>query len=189
MCWFHGYPEMKELIDRYEIPLNCVFYPKNPAFIPELFRKMRREFQLNDPYREELIDGYIKELLIRISRSVKMGASASSLNFKEQKRMRDIRLEVLSHPEKKWTVAEMAQKAMLSPSRFHAVYKELFHNSPVNDLIAARIELAKAILLTDDGANMVTVAEKLGYNNQYHFIRQFKSVVGITPGAFQKNNR
>ena len=32
-------------------------------------------------------------------------------------------------------------------------------------------------------------AEMLGYNDQYHFIRQFKSFTGISPGKYRKSNR
>ena len=29
-------------------------------------------------------------------------------------------------------------------------------------------------------------AEQTGYNNPYHFIRQFKQIVGMTPGKIRK---
>ena len=30
------------------------------------------------------------------------------------------------------------------------------------------------------------LAEELGYNDQYHFIRQFKARTGLTPGLYRK---
>ena len=43
-------------------------------------------------------------------------------------------------------------------------------------------------MLMDRDATLVCVAEKLGCKNQYLFIRRFKSVTGITPGTYRKEN-
>lgn len=189
MSWTHNPVDIEKLIKKYEIPLNCVFYLSNSAVLPELFQKMRKEFRLRDPYREELLDIYTEELLIKLSRYTKHKDEMLPINSRAQKKMRDLRWAVLSHPEKNWTVEEMANVVMLSPSRFHAVYKQMFGSSPVKDVIRAKIDLAKSILLAEERINLTSIAEQLGYSNQYHFIRQFKSVTGVTPGTFQKNNR
>ena len=189
ILWTHNPRALRPLIEKYEIPLNCVFYPKNPAVLQELFRKMRNEFRLNDPYREELLDIYMEELLIKLSRYTKHSERMLSINGRLQRKMRDLRLNIFSNPEKKWVVEEMANSVLLSPSRFHAVYKQLFNTSPMKDVINAKIDMAKAILLAEDRPNIAIVAERVGYNNPYHFIRQFKSVVGVTPGTYQRNYR
>lgn len=189
MCWTHNPPQIKSLIKKYDIPLNCVFYLSNSSVMPEIFQKMRKEFRLGDPYREELIDVYTEELFIKLSRYTKHKEKMLPINSRAQKKMRDLRWEVLSHPEKNWTVEEMANAVTLSPSRFHAVYKQMFGTSPVKDVIHAKIDQAKSILLAEERINLTSVAEQLGYSNQYHFIRQFKSITGVTPGTYQKNNR
>jgi len=33
---------------------------------------------------------------------------------------------------------------------------------------------------------VAVVAERLGYSNTFHFIRQFRDVTGITPNAYRK---
>lgn len=64
----------------------------------------------------------------------------------------------------------------------------MFGASPHEDIIGAKVEQAKTILQMERDATLVCVAEKLGYKNQYHFIRRFKSVTGITPGTYRKEN-
>ncbi len=59
----------------------------------------------------------------------------------------------------------------------------------MQDLIDAKIGYAKSLLLSNDQLPLPDVAEKLGYNDQYHFIRQFKAVAGTTPGAYRKAKR
>ena len=130
----------------------------------------------------------MEELLIKLSRSIQEKPLAADINSKEAKLLQELRWQLLSKPEKNWTVEEMAKEVSLSVSRFHAVYKAMFGVSPIKDLIGAKVEQAKSVLLMDREATMISVAEKLGYKNQYHFIRQFKSVTGITPGAYRNEN-
>ena len=59
-----------------------------------------------------------------------------------------------------------------------------------SDCVAALHTLRKGnieeALLADRELNMAQLAEKLGYNDQYHFIRQFKAMTGMTPGSYRK---
>ena len=188
MHWMHDFVEIEGLIEKYQIPLNCVFYPRNPSFISDFFRKTRKEFCSNDPHREELLDCYVEELFVKLSRSLQ-DENKTEISDADQKKLQDLRWQVISQPEKRWTVADMAKMANLSTSRFHAVYKMLFDTSPVKDVIESKIDYAKNLLLMDEQANLLTVAERLGYKNQYHFIRQFKAITGMTPGAFRKQSK
>ena len=79
----------------------------------------------------------------------------------------------------------MAKKVNLSESHFFVLYKKFYGITPVADLINARINNAKNMLLFK---NMLIddIASELGYNNTTHFIRQFKSFVGITPSQYRK---
>lgn len=50
-----------------------------------------------------------------------------------------------------------------------------------------RISLAKSLLRSNQDMTLAETAEKLGYNDQYHFIRQFKAATGQTPGKYRRN--
>ena len=62
-------------------------------------------------------------------------------------------------------------------------------DEPMQDLIEARTEYAKSLLLQQSDLPLSAVAEKLGYHDQFHFIRQFRQKVGMTPGQFRKENQ
>lgn len=188
MNWTHNDVSVAPLIEKYGLPLGEVFYPRNPSFIPNIFRKMRDEFYSHNPYREELLDHYMEELLIQLSRSILDDDLNLQISDVAGKRMRELRWRWLSQPEKNWTVETMAEQACLSPSRFHAVYRAMFGSSPMKDVIHTKIDLAKTLLLSGEDMVLPTVAEKLGYKSQYHFIRQFKAVTGMTPGAYRRGN-
>lgn len=188
MNWMHNDVSIEVLLDKYEIPVGQVFYPENPGFLADSFRKMYREFNSNGTYKEELLDSYVEELLIKLSRSIHEAETAVPLSSNERKQLLRLRLEIVDNPQKQWTVTQMAERVSLSPSRFHAVYKALFDISPMADVINAKVDRAKTLLMMDEKAGILEISEKLGYSNQYHFIRQFKAATGMTPGAYRKKN-
>ncbi len=181
--WMHTDHALAPLLDRYEIPCNCLLYPENPEFISRIFSAIEMEYFSDRPHKTELMAGYVEEFLIKFSRALKKESLPVTQG---RKKLRDVRKAVLSRPEWNWTVEKMAELASLSPSRFHAVYKSTFGTSPMQDLIEARVGYAKSLLLSDDSLSVVAVAEALGYHDQYHFIRQFKTVTGTTPGAWRR---
>jgi AraC-like DNA-binding protein len=92
-------------------------------------------------------------------------------------------MAVQSKPEYNWRIAEMAAMAKLSEPRFTVLYREFFKVSPKQDLIQIRLEKAKYLLM-NNAVTVQEVANMTGYDSVYHFIRQFKKVVGCSPGKY-----
>ena len=145
------------------------------------------ELLTRQEHYEAVLDSYAVEFLAMLSRSVHK-EQPPELNSADQNKLYRIRWQILSNADKKWTVEEMAQMASLSPSRFHALYRSLFGSSPMRDVIRAKMDLAKTILLLESKPTLAEVAERLGYKNVQHFIVQFKAATGMTPGTYRRNN-
>ena len=187
--WMHVTGDFSSLLAELDIRENEILYPANPAFISEIFRNIEQEFYSDHPRKEALLDCYIREFLIRFSRALTSDVSEPAATRADRLKFAKVRHEILSQPEKKWTVQQMAALASLSPSRFHMLYKTVFGTSPLQDLIAARISCAKSMLLSNDTLPLQEIAERAGYNDQFHFIRQFKAATGKTPGQYRKSHK
>lgn len=187
--WMHPEPALGLLLDTYGIPKNQVLYPENPGFISETLRRMETEYFSRNAFREAMLDSILEQFLIEFSRSVQHNASVVVPSLRTQEKLRNVRQEVLSNPEKQWTVEVMASLMNLSASRFHTLYKALFGSSPIQDVIYAKVNRARHMLLNNDNLSIAAVAELAGYNDPYHFIRQFKAITGMTPGTFRKNRQ
>jgi len=187
--WLHIDSSFSEILNKYNIPRNCLLYPNDTSFISDIFRKIELEHFSNNPYKEELEESYILEFAIKFSRALQVNISSPKLCRQDREKLRSVRRDILSHPEKRWKIADMAALTSLSPSRFHAVYKQLFGTSPIQDVIEAKIGYAKSLLLSNESLTLAAVAEQLGYNDHYHFIRQFKALTGETPGSFRHSRR
>ena len=82
------------------------------------------------------------------------------------------------------TVAEAAERCSFSPSRFGVLYKAFFNVSFNQDLQEARIFHAK-YLLKSTNEPISAIAFACGYQNEYHFIRQFKKHTLTTPNKWR----
>ena len=181
--WFHFEGECFDLFKNNEIVFDKIYYPGSFDFITKITRELERECFAGGFRSESLVNLKFNELLLKLRRSLDDDGTNISKDIRE--RLRNLRGEVFSSLNKRWTVTDMAKIAGFSESRFFKLYKTAFGVSPNNDLINARIESAKNILLTTN-YKIEQIAESHGYENTSHFIRQFKNIVGVTPTAFRK---
>ncbi len=184
--WFHFSGAPEPIFEKLNLLPNTLLYPKRWNFITDLVQEMESEFFAQKNHHEELLTLKITELFIKLSRSL-CDESIISVDNSTSERLRKLRSKVLLSLNHPWTVAEMASSIPLSESRFYSVYRSFYGISPIDDLIHARIDAAKnALLFTDQ--TICDIAESLGYSNVTHFIRQFRSITGISPARYRKMN-
>ena len=76
----------------------------------------------------------------------------------------------------------------MSRSYFQHLYKRLFGVSVVSDIITARVEHGKYLLSGSD-ISVREVSQECGYKNDVQFMRQFKTLTGMTPSEYRKQFR
>jgi AraC-like DNA-binding protein len=82
-------------------------------------------------------------------------------------------------------VTDLADAACLSPSHFHAFFKEILGEPPMEYLRNTRLKQASRMLLTTD-LPIAQIAEQTGFANPFHFSRLFKETRGLSPRAFRQ---
>lgn len=184
--WMHFEGDIPAFIGKYGLCTDTVYYPKAYEFITEIIRSLEVENFSQKSYFEDMYDAKLCELFIKLARSTVLEESGEIIPVGVVKRFIDLRSEVFSDLSKDWNIAEMAKRVMLSESRFYVVYREIFGIAPKNDIICARVELAKN-LLRRGIYSVDEVSEKTGYQSTFNFIRQFKKACGMTPGEYKKS--
>lgn len=76
----------------------------------------------------------------------------------------------------------------ISYSYMRKIFKEYMGSNFIDYLNSLRIEHAKKLLLETELTNN-EIAEKVGYNNDLSFTRNFKKQEGITPGEYKKHSK
>ncbi len=168
------------------ICVNTVYYPKSPSAITEVMRELEAEYYGAGKFSDIVCEGKLRELFVKLARGVDREEIPVIFGSEVLKRFALLRRDIRSNPKEDWPAKRMAEYVHLSESRFFSVYKEIYGITPKDEVIRARVECAKT-LLCDDKNSLEKVAEMAGYKSVFHFLRQFKSRTGMTPGEWRKN--
>ncbi|MDH4871788.1 AraC family transcriptional regulator [Pseudomonas sp. BN515] len=84
------------------------------------------------------------------------------------------------------SVAELAQVACLSPSHFHAQFKDSLGLTPHQYLLKTRLDHA-ARLLRESDQPLVRIAEECGFSSQSALTTAMRRYLGLTPKRLRGN--
>lgn len=181
--WMHVEGDMAALLEKYDLKTERIYPIDNAAEISQLFRAISMAYHGKDPYREECAALKIEEMLLCTSVQLHLQRETRKLGCNQLQKLQDLRNRILEHPEKDWSVANMAAELYISEAHFYAIYRQRFGVSPAQDVQNIRLE--KASIMLRDKTPVAVTAELCGYHNVYHFIRQFKKKMGVTPGRYR----
>lgn len=81
-------------------------------------------------------------------------------------------------------VDDLASEAGMSPSHFSRVFKDTVGETPMQYVLAYRVEQAM-VMMKDKDRPLGDIALACGFADQAHFSRSFKQVTGQTPRAWR----
>lgn len=138
----------------------------------------------SDTSREKdvLADLTLKELLVRIMQT-------QNLNVLQGETINNNPLAyvigyIKSNLNEKISIESLSDKACMSKATFYRLFKRELGVSPNDFILAEKMKKAKEMLLKP-GIKIAAISYELGFSDANYFIRAFKKIVGITPGAFQ----
>lgn len=165
------------------IPMGTVISLSHPEWITAAMQELREE-QIRgvSAIQNQILSGLGLVFLHRIRREVHSAArSEQRPNYAQLHRLREA---IYADPSRNWTIETMCKTTCLSRSYFQHLYKTFFEVSCTEDVIRARLSLARNLLLSTS-LRITEIAERCGYQNVTHFIRQFRSRTGQSPNQFR----
>lgn len=157
----------------------------------ELLSKQIRDLSIEhlstNNKKNESLQLLLKLLFIKIEEQLQSSANDKPYSTYYHNLL-SIRSYLYNEAGKKHTVEELASFLNLSPSYFQALYKKTFGISCIQDVIQSRIDYAK-YNLTQTNYPIKDIAALCGYDNDVHFMRQFKKITGYTPKQYRMNQR
>ena len=165
-----------------KIPKGKLLNISIPNTISSILTEIKNE--LNNTYaeyRREILTNLGTVFLYRLKNEFEK-SSIYKINY--YTKLHNLRLDVYRNPQLDWSVDNMVQKVNLSRSYFQSLYKSFFSASCTEDVIKARIAQSK-ILLLNSTLTIKEIADRCGYSNTEHFIRQFKGKIGTSPKQFR----
>ncbi len=180
--WIHFDIENSEgFLSRIGLPMNRVFRISDTASAENILLQLNLESVTESPNKSESINLLLRLLLAKLG-----GTDEKYGHTAHHTALRALRAEIYRNPSRKYSVNDFAAGVSLSPSHFQALYKEEFGISCYEDVICARLEMAK-YYLSNTALPINRISELCGYENDVHFIRQFKARTGITAGEYRRN--
>jgi AraC-type DNA-binding domain-containing proteins len=98
-----------------------------------------------------------------------------------------LRSEIYSNPRNNWSISLMADKLYISYGYFQNIYKVTFFISCMSDVIESRITYSKELLIQSD-LLIREISNLCGYQNEVHFMRQFKKITTLTHNEYHRLN-
>ncbi len=124
----------------------------------------------------------------QLARITEKAAAAVNTYADYHEQLQQLRREIYLNPQLDWSIAAILKRVGISRSHFQRIYKKQFAVTCLDDVIQAKMEKAQQLLIYTD-MRIQEIAEQCGYNNENHFMRQFKDKFGITAAKFRKDNR
>lgn len=182
--WFVFTPEYgdTDFFEALQVPFDTPVTVDDINLFSSLVQNMTYEKYSHNPFSEDTINCYMKIFFLKLVEALSAKKnSPHEVNFK----MNMVYSKIHSFPFMNFSVDELAKEATISSHYFQHIYKKMFGISPMNDIINERVEYAKRILVQSD-TPINKVSEMSGYENEEHFMRQFKKKTGVTPGEYRR---
>ncbi len=175
----------KEFAEMFSVPLDEPLMNVDGEMISQLIRSISEEFYTINARRSKMLETMMRIVLMKAGESRNVRADAQSASDPHYRLLEELRGKIYRNPQLKWNVDAMAADVNMSRSYFQHIYSEVFGVSCINDVINSKIEKAKE-LLTETSCTVSQISAMCGYDNEEHFMRQFKKIVGKTPTGYRK---
>ena len=147
---------------------------------------MDAEKELGGHGRYFIMKAYLMQMLVYIIRSqqpkpAKVVDSRSFASVNKKYVVEQIVNYFEEHYNEKISLERIAENMYLSTFYISKIFKSETGDAPIKHLINIRLEKAKEILEQNPGQSIKEVAALVGYEDVYHFSKQFKKRFGMSP--------
>ncbi|KRF42237.1 AraC family transcriptional regulator [Paenibacillus sp. Soil787] len=186
--WFHCKgDDIQEFLLQLNLPLDTLIKAPDPLLISKYIMDLQSTFRLGGSLRDRIIDCDLRSFFMKLSDLRERTTHPDKLN-RYYIQFSELRNELYSSPNKNVSVPDLASNLNMSKSYFQHIYKDLFGCSVITDIINARLDYAK-YLLDHSGLTVTDISKMCGYENDTHFMRQFKKFVGVSPRQYKFRNQ
>lgn len=170
-------------LSSFNISVNTLYSLSTTEKADITLQNMLGEFYNAQIHKNDMLKHLLGHLLANLADQIKAETFVSNCPYYDK--LLEIRHDIYSRPSEKWTVDIICKQINLSRSYFQLLYREAFGITCINDVIESKISLA-CNLLENTSNTVSSIAKQCGYDNDVHFMRQFKKNRGCTPSEYRK---
>ncbi len=162
-----------------EAPSLMLRHARDPGFA---IAAMQRFIQCNSLQQPQAAQIYLRTVIAEFAASPRHGSQNKDTWVH---RIRAWCLQIQQHPEQPWSIRDLAERHHCSTDHAARMFKRSMGVSPQHYIIRSRIDRAQQVLISSkDPLNVI--AQRLGYEDEFFFAKQFKQYTGISPGRYRE---
>lgn len=149
---------------------------------------MLREIEHKSPGYETVCQDLMEILVILLMRQTDFSTTMSPIKKSASRLCAMVRRYIDEHFKENINLDMLAQLTHSSKYYMVHAFSEEYGISPINYLIAKRVEEAKQLLKNDD-YTLSAISRMLGFSSPSYFSQTFKKNVGMTPNEYRKRKQ
>lgn len=153
------------------------------GYVRQVFEQILEFSRSNEVISSAICNYLIGTLLVIFQEKLRQAPvheQVTELSFAQQ-----VLIYINEHFTKKITLDILAKEFLTSRSRVSSEFKKEYEISPINYLIDKRLNEAIWLLLNTKNP-IHQIAQSVGYDNPYHFIKLFTNRMGMSPADYRK---
>ena len=157
---------------------DILFYLKN----------MLKEIENKSAGYELICQDLMDVLVILLKRQTNFSATLAPIRKKSTQLCATVRRYTDGHFSENLSLDSLAQLVHVSKYHMAHAFTQEYGISPINYMLACRIDEGKKLLKNDD-FSLSLISQMLGFSSPSYFSQSFKKLTGISPNAYRKQSR
>jgi len=172
---------------------NLPVYKTGSELKQKLMRLCTSMSAENDIYkigRYYMMQSYLIQYMLAVLRDDQLpgepGGHVAFESINKNRIVEEIILFFEEHYSEKISLELISENMYISPFYISKIFKMVTGDTPIRYLINIRLDKAKQLLETSPDLNVREIADRVGYDDAYHFSKLFKKRFGIPPTSVKK---
>ena len=183
--WQYKVEEGVITIDRFEHFVQCLMKQVETIYTNIIDHKSDTIKALKGIYGFESENEYF-DSLIKWCQELNQVINEEFSDYKNKQKIQAAITYIQKNYNKDLNMAVVSNHVSMNYTLFSVVFKQYTGMNFVNYLKHIRFEEAKRLLATTD-KKVIEISSMIGYENEKHFMKVFKSHLGVSPSEYRKN--
>lgn len=170
------------------LPPVLVIRPSAHDQVHDVVSLISRELTRPAPGQQTVLDRLLDVLLVLVMRASYQHSPTAPRWYSaaEDPRLGRALQAMHEHPERGWTVSELAHLSAMSRPSFARNFERALGQTPMQYLTDWRLTLAREYLLANE-LTLEQIAHRTGYSSPNAFAATFRRHVGLPPGRWRQD--
>lgn len=149
-------------------------------------RNILREMEQKNPGYEDVCQAYMEILIIRLMRTTVLAVPAEPQTISVNRQCAAVRRYIDLHFKEALTLEQLAEEGHMNKFYLSHAFKREYGISPINYMIAKRIEESKYLLAETD-LSLSQIAQMLGFSSLSYFSQVFRRTQEVSPKGYRQS--